>query len=149
MTRTFTGRHMAAVMLGFFGIVVVVNVAMARLAIGTFGGVVVENSYLASQNFNRWLDAAAAENKLGWKAEAIRAPGGRLAVKLSGVPESGTTLTAVARHPLGRLPDHSLAFRRNPAGGFVSTSALPQGRWRLRLDVRADGRQWRSEADVR
>ena len=38
----------------------------------TFGGVVVENSYVASQDFNGWLDEARAERALGWDADVGR-----------------------------------------------------------------------------
>jgi nitrogen fixation protein FixH len=56
---------MAAIMVAFFAVVIAVNVYMARLASSTFTGVVVENSYVASQHFNRWLDEARAEERLG------------------------------------------------------------------------------------
>ena len=46
MTMRFTGWHMAAILLGFFGLVVAVNLYMAHTAISTFGGTVVENSYV-------------------------------------------------------------------------------------------------------
>ena len=49
MTRKFTGWHMTAILVGFFAIVISVNLFMARAAIGSFGGVVVDNSYVASQ----------------------------------------------------------------------------------------------------
>jgi nitrogen fixation protein FixH len=56
MTRKpFTGYHMAAILIGFFGIVIAVNIYMAKVAVGTFGGTVVDNSYVASQNYNEWL----------------------------------------------------------------------------------------------
>ena len=111
MTRHFTGRHMAFILVAFFAVVIVVNLYMARMAGSTFGGVVVENSYVASQHFNRWLDEAAAERALGWQAAAERLPDGRISVRLSGLP-TGTApkVAAVARHPLGSLPDTDLAF---------------------------------------
>ena len=49
---------------------------------------------------------------------------------------------------LGRLPDQALVFAPLGGGRFVSTTPLPAGRWRLRLDVRADGHVWRHEGDV-
>ncbi|MFP5454579.1 MAG: FixH family protein, partial [Alphaproteobacteria bacterium] len=55
MRRGFTGRHMAASMVGFFTVVIAVNVTMATVASHSFGGTVVDNSYVASQRFNRWL----------------------------------------------------------------------------------------------
>ena len=143
----FTGRHMTAILVVFFAVVIAVNVAMARLATSTFGGVVVDNSYVASQHFNRWLDEAAAEKKLGWQADFTRRADGRLAVKLVG-PSPSAQLAALARHPLGRQPDRSLAFVRDGSGAFVSTGPLPAGRWRLRFEVHADGRIWRSEGDI-
>lgn len=47
----FNGRHMTAILVAFFAVVIAVNVLMARFIICTFGGVVVENSYVASQHF--------------------------------------------------------------------------------------------------
>ncbi|HMP45265.1 MAG TPA: FixH family protein, partial [Sphingopyxis sp.] len=41
--RSFTGWHMTAILVGFFGVVMAVNFTMARLAMSTFGGKVVEN----------------------------------------------------------------------------------------------------------
>lgn len=148
-TARFTGRHMAAILVGFFAVVVGVNLFMARMATGTFGGVVVENSYVASQHFNRWLDRAAQARALGWQASAVRLGDGRVAVMLAGVAGADARLTGDAWHPLGRLPDRPLAFALAPDGRFVSREALPQGRWRLRLEVRQGGRSWRTEQDLR
>lgn len=140
----FSGRHMAAILIGFFAVVLAVNLLLARLAGSTFGGVVVENSYVASQNFNRWLDAAAAERSLGLNAQTSRRADGRVAVVLAGAG-SGASLIAVARHPLGRLPDQRLQFTREQAGTFVSIQPLPAGRWQLRLEAQSGGKAWRSE----
>lgn len=146
--RPFTGRHMAAIMIAFFGVVIAVNLFMARQASATFGGVVVQNSYVASQHFNRWLDEAAAEQALGWKAEATRAADGKLSLAFEG--PATAAITATARHPLGRMPDRTLRFAPQGGGAFLSTEALPAGRWRLRIEARSpDGKIWRSEGDVR
>ena len=145
----FTGRHITAILVAFFGVVIAVNLLMAQLATSTFGGVTVENSYVASQHFNRWLDEADAERAMGWKATAMRAPDARLAVHLTGVPAGQAKVTAVARHPLGRLPDRALQFAAAADGSFLSTTPLPLGRWTLRIKVQAGGRQWRTESDMR
>ena len=147
MTGQFNGRHAAAIFIAFFGVVLAVNLTMARLASSTFGGIVVRNSYVASQNFNRWLDRADAEKALGWKAGVVREADGRLAVILSGVPE-GAQLSAVARNPLGREPDRMLDFVQMGVGRFRSTGALSSTRWQLRLQVRAGGQTWHSEVPV-
>ena len=148
MTKAFTGRHMAMIMVGFFGVIIAVNFTMARYATSTFGGIVVENSYVASQEFNGWLEEAEKQRALGWDAVTTWRPDNRLAVRLSGVPQ-GANVAAVARHPLGRLPDREIAFAPNGDSRFLSTSALPEGRWTLRLEVTAAGQRWRREEEVR
>lgn len=146
--RTYTGRRMAFTLVGFFGVVIAVNVLMASLAGSTFGGVVVQNSYVAGQHFNRWLEQAEHDKALGWSAKASRDGQGRIVVQMAGVPEGTVDVAAEARHPLGRMPDRQLAFRRMADGSFVSTEALPAGRWTLRLDVRAAGERWRAEEAI-
>lgn len=141
--RPFTGRHMTLIMFGFFGVVIAVNMVMAGLASSSFTGVVVENSYVASQRFNGWLDEARAERQLGWSATARREADGHVLVSLVGVP-AGAKVVANAWHPLGRSADHELRFVAGP-DGFRSDRALPAGRWRIRIEVTADGRRWRTE----
>lgn len=145
-----TGWHFTAIIVSFFAVVITVNLIMARYASSTFGGVVVENSYVASQNFNTWLDAAERQKALGWTAAASRQDDGRVAIRFGGVPATGLTVRGIARHPLGRQPDQALRFIAQGGGVFVSEAALGPGRWKLRLDARGSGNQpWRTELDVR
>ena len=144
MGRPFTGRHMTAVLVGFFGVVIAVNLTMARYAGATFGGIVVDNSYVASQEFNRWLEQAEAQKRLGWDAVTAWRPDGRLAVAVSGAP-AAVTVAAAARHPLGRLPDRELTFEKIGEGRFLSSESLPEGRWTLRLSLTSGDQTWRRE----
>ncbi|WP_067107781.1 FixH family protein [Sphingopyxis granuli] len=144
MNRPFTGRHMALVLVGFFGTIIAVNVVMARYAASTFGGIVVENSYVASQHFNKWLDDAEAERALGWDAVTAWRPDGRLLVTLKG-PGAEASVAGVARHPLGRLPDRALRFEAIGEGRYLSHEAVPEGRWTLRLAVADGAQRWRRE----
>jgi len=145
--KPFTGRHMALILVGFFGVVIVVNMLLATLASTSFTGVVVENSYVASQNFNRWLDEARAEERLGWRATVRRAHDGHLRIELTGVP-GAAQVSGDAWHPLGRAPDRVLRFAPDGEGGYRSLEAVPTGRWRIRIEVRADGHRWRTEEMV-
>lgn len=142
--RPFTGRHMTLILVAFFGVVIVVNLVMARFATGTFGGVVVENSYVASQEFNTWLKEARTEKALGWTVVTAWRPDGRLAVTATG-PGAAAVLTGMARHPLGRIPDVPLTFTADGKGGFISQQAVPDGRWTLRLEMKDGERLWRRE----
>ncbi|MCX8476993.1 MAG: FixH family protein [Sphingomonas sp.] len=151
MTRPFTGRHMAAILIGFFGIVIAVNFVMATNAVRTFGGAVVDNSYVASQRFNAWLAEAHAQDAQGWKAEARGTSDGALLVALRDAdgPIKRAAVTVEAEHPLGRLPGRSFALTALGDGRYAAPHALPAGRWRIRIDARAAGRDARFVEDVR
>lgn len=146
-TGPFTGRHIAAIIVAFFAVVIAVNLYMARSAVSTFGGVVVDNSYVASQKYNDWLKEAAREKALGWSAKMQRSDDGRVVVLLAGAP-AGAALTGNAWHPLGRRPDIPMQFTRQSDGSFVSDQILPEGRWRMRLEALAGAERWRTEQDV-
>ena len=142
----FSGRHILAILLAFFGLVIVVNVYMAHLATATFTGEVTDNGYVASQNFNRWLDEAAREKALGWKAVVARQADGRLVVTVSGPGTEGAALAGQADRPLGTgvAAIRNIAFTRGAGGSFVSDAKLADGRWHLRLTLSAQGKQWHS-----
>lgn len=138
MARRFTGWHMLTIMLIFFGVVIGVNIVMARYAISTFGGTVVDNSYVASQRFNGWLAQARGQQKLGWKAELGVDPQRRVTFSVTGadgVPLGGLTLSAVAHHPLGREKEVPLTFIPTGAGAYRSLASLPTGRWIVRFEA--------------
>lgn len=137
MIRIFTGRHMLGCCVLFFGTIVTVNMVMAIQASRTFGGTVVDNSYIASQHFNRWLDEAKVESRLEWRIDAWREDGHAL---LTVEGPKGTlpnaTISGIALHPLGHRDDVRLHFRLDDKGRFRSIETLPIGRWRLKLDIR-------------
>jgi len=145
MTRKFTGRHMLAIMIAFFAVVVGVNFTMATLAAETFGGTVVDNSYVAGQHFNTWLAAGRAQERLGWRTalELDRDRRVTVALRDAAGPLAGAELDAVARHPLGRAPDIALRFRADPSGSYVSRQPLPAGRWLVHLHVRSGASELR------
>lgn len=148
MAKPFTGKHMTLILVAGFTVIVGVNVLMATLANTTFGGIVVENSYVASQKFNGWLDEARKEKALGWQVAAQRRSDGRLEVALTGAP-ADAKVAAEARHPLGRLPDIPMTFEPNGHGAYVSDAVLPEGRWTLRFRVETpEGAIWRVEKAI-
>jgi len=145
---SFDGRHMAAIFVGGFGIVIAVNVTMATMAVESFHGTVVDNSYVASQNYNGWLDKAAASRALGWQAVPQRQADGRLVLTTTGVP-AGATITVWAERVLGQRDHHVLHLTEVDAGRWVSTERLAPGRWQLRTAIRAGSAEWAGESEIR
>ena len=145
MKREFTGKHSAAIIVSGFAIIIAVNLVMATLAVRGFGGVIVENSYVASQEFNDWLDAAEEQKALGWSVEMTRSENGHLLIDTTSVPD-GVIVFAVARRPLGQPESKSLGFIEATPGNHVSLEPLDSGRWIVRLKVASpDGETWSIE----
>lgn len=151
MTRAFTGWHMTAILVTFFGVVIGVNMTMATFATRTFGGKVVENSYVASQHFNEWLAEAKAQDALGWRHAVTLAADRRVVLTLAsgGKPLDGAVASGFARHPVGRAPDVTLRFVSAGPGRFESDAPLPAGRWYLHLEATRAGRNAHFIEDVR
>src|SRR3546814_2709482 len=81
----------AMILIAFFGVVISINMVMASFALSTFGGTVVDNSYVASQHYNKWLARADAQDRLGWD-KSIAVDEGRhvrLTVRKGGAPGGG------------------------------------------------------------
>ena len=137
MSRRFTGWHMTVVLIAMFGTILSVNLVMARFAIATFGGTVVDNSYVATRHYDRWLAEAEAQQLLGWRIATTLDAERLLHFKAVGPdgPVVGV-LRATASHPLGRAPDRLIEFQRTGDGRYVATRALPPGRWKLRVSIR-------------
>lgn len=147
----FTGRHMATILIAFFGVVITVNIVMARFALSTFGGTVVDNSYVASQHYNEWLARAATQDRLGWekKVEVDGDRHVRLDVRKDGASLQGLRTVATLRHPLGRSPERAFRFAPTPDGTLRSLDALPAGRWQLDLSVLHGADEARYRIDLR
>lgn len=144
----FTGWHMLAILAAFFGVVIAVNLLLARLATATFSGEVVANSYVASQDFNHWLAEARAEAALGWHADPVL-DHGALTVRLtdaSGRPLTGAAVTADLRHPLGDAAERAIRLSETAPGLYAAP--LDAGRWQMRLTVLAGGHRWHHAGEL-
>jgi nitrogen fixation protein FixH len=151
MTRQFTGRHMTTIMVGFFAVVITVNLIMATNAMRTFGGVVVQNSYVASQKFNGWIAEGRKQERLGWRVQASGTADGTLTLSLSGPhgPIDGALVAVDAEHPLGRFPGRAFVLKGLGEGRYAAAHALPAGRWKLRIQAKLNGTDARFVEEVR
>jgi len=147
-SSTFTGRHMAMVFVGGFGVVIAVNLVMASFALGSFHGTVVDNSYVASQKYNGWIEQAEASKALGWQALPERRADGRVVLETLAVP-AGARITAEAERPLGERETTALTFTPAGQGSWLSSESIAPGRWRLRMVIRAGEQEWAGESEVR
>jgi nitrogen fixation protein FixH len=127
----FTGRKAFAVIGGGFAIVIAVNVALAVLSSRSHPGLVVDNSYVASQKFNSWLEQGRAQKALGWTVKATADP---LQLRVTatnalGAPLTGLTALASLEHPLGAEPTRNLPLVETAPGIYSAPHGLTAGQW--------------------
>jgi len=137
-TKPLTGRHVLAITLGAFAVVVGANMALLFAALGSFPGLEVKNSYVASQQFD---DRRAAQEALGWTAGVDYADG-RLSLRLQdsdGLRTSARSVAGLAGRATHTRDDRVLDFIPAP-NGWQAAVALPPGRWHVNFTaVARDG----------
>lgn len=127
------GRHVGAMFVAGFGIIIAVNILLAVKAVGTFPGLEVANSYVASQSFDA---RRKAQQALGWTA-LTQYRGGVLQLRVldrDGTPAPIRDLTAHVGRPTEARDDVALAL---DAKGRAAVD-LARGLWRLDVTGRAD-----------
>ncbi|MBE2275650.1 MAG: FixH family protein [Rhodobacteraceae bacterium] len=144
------GSHVLAIAVGAFGIIIGVNLLMAYKAISTFPGLEVENSYVASQEFDR---LRAAQKDLGWSFD-YGYQAGRLTLAFTdkaGTPLQVGELEVLVGRTTEAKDDVTPEFTWLN-GSYEATVPLQPGRWMIRIRAKsADGTlfQKRDEFSVR
>jgi nitrogen fixation protein FixH len=141
MTRrgngTFTGRHMLAIMVAFFGTIIAVNLTMAMVAGRSWTGFVVKNSYVASQEFNRKAELGRAQAALGWKS-SLTIGGGEIGYRLadaSGAMVEASAVTVTFRRPAYEAEDKVVPLQRRADGTFSAQETPRDGIWIVETDA--------------
>lgn len=128
---TFTGTHMALLAVGFFGVIIAVNIGLAVVSSTSWTGLVVDNSYVASQEFDTKRDAHLRQAAAGWASSvAFDEHGIRLNVlDGSGKPVDLGTVTVLVNRPVGGHDDQTLTLVRGPDGAYTTPITLADGVW--------------------
>lgn len=129
--RPFTGRHMWILALSFFGVIISVNVGMATLAMRSWTGLVVENSYVASQEFEKKRLAHQAQQGAGWQAVLTYLPGVARLVIVDGArgPVDLGDVSIRINRPVGGHDDQTASLRQKADGSYEAAIELPAGLW--------------------
>jgi nitrogen fixation protein FixH len=138
----FTGKHMLFLMIAFFGVVIAVNLTLATLARTSWTGLVVENSYVASQEFNERTAETKAQAALGWTGMLTldgQGIGYRL-VDRAGQPVAVETVTITLRRPAYAGEDRTLTLTRARDGAFALGGPVRDGLWIVEIDAAIAGK---------
>ncbi|WP_411036686.1 FixH family protein [Shinella sp. BYT-45] len=137
----FTGWHMAGVMVLFFGTIITVNLIMAWNASHSWSGLVVQNTYVASQQFNGKVAEAKALAASGIEG-SLAIEDGRIAYRIAdakGAPLAADDVSAVFKRPVDERKDFTLVLEPAGQGLFVAERAVPAGQWVVDISTRRDG----------
>ncbi len=139
----FTGWHMLGAMVLFFGVIISVNLYMAWQATHTWSGLVVENTYIASQQFNgkvkeaRALAASGVEGRLSLSDERVR-------YTLSH-PDKGSvdadSVTLKFKRPVGEDQDFEMTLVDEGQGQFSAPHVVAEGTWIIEVVAVRDGKR--------
>lgn len=127
----FTGWHMLALMIAFFGVIISVNVFMAMSSIRSWTGLVVENSYIASQEFNTKLANAKAQAAKGWQGSLEYNDGALHFTLVDGTttPLDIDSVTIDISRPIGVDGDQTLNLTQQPDHSYIANINMAPGIW--------------------
>jgi nitrogen fixation protein FixH len=144
--KEFTGRHLLLIMLAFFGVIITVNLTMATFARSSWTGLVVENSYVASQEFNEKAAEERAQLALGY-TPSLKIDGAAIYYAIldrGGHKVPMKSAQASFHRPVTTRNDTRVAFAIDESGNATGTEDLTDGVWVMQLTADIGGdHPWR------
>jgi nitrogen fixation protein FixH len=137
----FTGWHMVAVMLIFFGTIISVNFFMAYKAVTSWSGFVVENTYIASQQFNGKVAQARALAATGVSGK-LSVSGSEIRYEITGSddkPVAADNLILRFKRPVGEHQDFQIVLTQTGEGMFEASRKVLPGHWIVEAVAERDG----------
>ena len=156
-SKPLTGRMVFSLLVGFFGIVIGVNLIMMRLAIQTLPGTEVDSAYSASLAYEKEIAAAHEQDLRNWHVDAQvrRSADGSAMLRVeardnSGRPVSGLRFVGRFERPTDRRADRSVTLPETGIGIYSGSAAkIASGQWDLVLQGdKADRRMFLSRNRV-
>ncbi|MEO0412988.1 MAG: FixH family protein [Pseudomonadota bacterium] len=136
--KKLTGRMVLSGLIGFFALVIGMNILMASFALGTFDGTTEPDAYRQGLGFNARIAAKADAKQLGWvmAVEVDMLDPGTNTVRIDVTPEGvrSPIITGLLWRQTADGMDVELPFAPVGDGTYSAIAQLPAlGRWELRL----------------
>lgn len=127
----FTGWHMWAILVAFFAVVIGVNVLLAVVSARSWTGMVVDDPYIAGQQFETQRKAHDEQVRAGWSPDFLYAPGAARLVIVDGAgnPVDLGDVKVLINRPVGGHDDKLLELVRQADGAYEAPLSLPDGAW--------------------
>lgn len=146
MERKIEGKHVLFMLLGFFGVMITVNMVFVYFALTSFSGLSFEDAYKRGAAYNKEISTAQEQAARGWNSdivfEALGDKRGAILLKLvdkNGAKITGVEVTAILRRPVGPYTPHSQQMVMAPGGLETEITFEHEGQWDLVFDVKGGG----------
>lgn len=138
-SRTFTGWHMLAIMVAFFGVIIVVNLIMAYNAHQSWSGLVVPNSYVAGQEFNEKSEIGKKQAALEWQVKESYSDGifSYQIKDKNGEAVDVIGASALFKRPVGDAQDSLINLEVTSPGMMSAPVQLDDGAWIVEINTNA------------
>lgn len=134
-----SGRHVLYGMIGFFGVIFVVNGYFLYAALATHSGVVAQEPYRKGLAYNARIAAEERQLELGWADEVTVDRTGRVALVLAqrqGEPVRDLLVQGTIGRPSTAREDRQLRFSVRDGGYVAETGPLADGSWIVEIAAR-------------
>ena len=146
-SKPLTGTKVLLMLVAFFGIVISVNVTMAKLAIATLPGTDVDSPYAAGLAYDREISAAQDQAARKWQVSAHierRADGHAVlqveARDAAGQPVTGLKFAGRLERPTDKRADLAVELAEAGIGIYRGNAAsVAPGQWDLVIEGDAKG----------
>ena len=150
--RKITGRMVLIGFVAFFGVIAAVNGVFMYFALSTWPGLTTEDAYKKGVAYNRTLDEAAVQARLGWRSAVAIDVSGELVVSLAGkdgAPIQGARVDVTLSRPLGSEAALSLMLEEIAPGRYGGRFTAPDaGRWKADIKAQLNDNSYRMRHEV-
>jgi nitrogen fixation protein FixH len=145
--KPLTGTKVFLMLVAFFGVVIGVNVTLAKLAIATLPGTDVDSPYAAGLTYDREISAAQDQAARKWQVNAHiarRTDGGATlqveARDAAGRPMTGLKFGGRLERPTDKRADLAVDLTEAGIGIYRGdTASVAPGQWDLVIEGEAQG----------
>ncbi len=133
------GRHVLAMLIAFFAVILGVNGYFLVSALRTHSGIVAIEPYRKGLAYNARIAAGDRQSALGWRETVTVTRNGTVSVRISdhdGIPVPGLAVTGVLGRPSTSGNDRLLQLREDDGRYIAVGSELADGSWIVSVEAR-------------
>ncbi len=137
-----TGRHVLAILVGFFLIVFAANFVLVWLALGSWPGLETKSAYEAGRVYQGEIEASRQQSERQWQVAAkVERSGDGVTIRVdardgAGAPVTGIGFTARLARPTTTAEDGIVTLSETSPGLYVGTAPkIEPGSWTVTLEA--------------